>query len=89
MDSRTEGDEESLRHVLLLTSVKLCTFAATMNGEFLPMQLMYEGKTDHCHPKFKFPASLDVFHTLNHWSNGSTCVRFVNNVIIPYVKQKW
>ena len=64
------------------------TFAATMNGEFLPMQLFCEGKTDICHPKFKFPVSFDVFHTPNHWSNGSTCVRFVNNVIIPYVKQK-
>ena len=45
------------------------TFAATLSGEFLPMQILYTGKTERCHPKHQFPASFDVYHTTNHWSN--------------------
>ena len=35
------------------------TFADTLSGAFLPMQLLYQGKTDRCHAKFAFP---DGFH---------------------------
>ena len=30
-------------------------FCGIMLGEFLPVQLIYQGKTDCCHPKFSFP----------------------------------
>ena len=30
-------------------------FCGTMLGEFLPVQLIYQGKTDRCHPKVSFP----------------------------------
>ena len=43
------------------------TFAATMSGLFLPMQLLYGGKTNQCHPKYAFPASFHVYHTPNYW----------------------
>ena len=26
----------------------------------------------------------DIWHTLNHWANAQTSVRFVENVIVPY-----
>ena len=29
------------------------TFAVAMSGDFLPMQLLYEGKTERSHLKFK------------------------------------
>lgn len=64
------------------------TFAATMSGLFLPMQLLYSGKTNRCHPKYTFPPSFDVYHTPNHWSNTETCLRFVSNIIVPYVIEK-
>jgi len=53
------------------------TFAATMSGEFLPVQLIYGDKTDWCHPKHKFPDPFDVCHTPSHWSNEEYCLRFI------------
>ena len=64
------------------------TFAATLKGTFLPMQILYQGKTDRCHPKFKFPDGFDILcHTPNHWQNEQTCIRFCENIIFPYVKK--
>ena len=50
----------------------MATFAATMIGLFLLMQLQYGEKTNRCHPKCTFLASCDVYHTPNHWSNTET-----------------
>ena len=61
------------------------TFAATLSGEFLPMQLIYGGKTNRCHPKYKFPEGFDVCHTPNHWANEECALSLLNNIIIPYV----
>ena len=46
------------------------TFTITMSGQFLPMQLIYQGTTDHCLPKgVEFPDDWNVMYTTNHWSN--------------------
>ena len=37
------------------------TFAASLDGNFLPMQILYQGKTDRSHPKYKFPDGFDIF----------------------------
>ena len=63
------------------------TFVATLSGEFLPIQILYAGKTDRCLPKHQFPASFDVYHTANHWSNEETVIRFVRKIIIPYIEE--
>jgi len=31
-------------------------FCGTLSGDFLPLQLIYKGKTACCHPRFKFPS---------------------------------
>lgn len=31
-------------------------FCCTIQGDFLPVQLIYKGTTRRCHPKHKFPA---------------------------------
>ena len=84
-------EQRGAKRVEISASADKCqitaTFAATMSG-VLPMQLLYEGKRDRCHPKFNFPESFDVFHTPNHWPNTKTCVRYVNNIIIPYVQHR-
>ena len=41
-------------------------FCGTMLGEFLPVQLIYQGKTDSCHPKFSFPPDWHITHSPNH-----------------------
>ena len=33
------------------------TFVVNLSREFLPIQLIYTGKTDLCHPKVEFPKS--------------------------------
>ena len=60
-----------------------------MTGDFLPMQLIYEGKTPRCLPKdVEFPKEFDVTFTLNHWSNEKKSKRLLDNVIFPYLKKK-
>ena len=34
----------------------------TILGEFLPVQLIYQGKSNHCHPKFSFPPDWHITH---------------------------
>lgn len=63
------------------------TFSVTASGKFLPIQLIYQGKTDRCHPKFRFPKEFQVTHTENHWSNETKAIELVNRILIPYVKQ--
>ena len=36
------------------------TFTVCMTGKFLPIQLIYEGKTPRCLPRFDFPADFNV-----------------------------
>ena len=33
----------------------IAVFGATITGEFLTIQLVYQGKSTQCHPKVKFP----------------------------------
>lgn len=62
------------------------TLAASMSGELLPIQLLYQGKTDRCHPKFSFPTEFDVWHTPNHWANEDTTIQLIKRIILPYIK---
>ena len=41
------------------------TFSVSMSGDFLPMQLIYQGKTDRCFPKYEFPYEFHITHTEN------------------------
>ena len=57
----------------------------SLTGDYLPPQLIYKGKTSHCHPNFKFPADWHVTHSPKHWSTEDTMVQYVKEIIIPYV----
>ena len=59
-----------------------------MSGEFLPIQLIYKGKTERCDPKFNFPASFNVTQSPNHWSNEDKAKEILHKVIIPYERNK-
>ena len=41
------------------------TFAASLTGTFLPVQLVYQGKTSKCHPSIDFPDNWHVTHSPN------------------------
>ena len=62
--------------------------AATMTGEYLPIQLIYKATTDRCHPKANFPSDWDIFHSLNHWLNENTMKRYFERVLLPYAEKK-
>ncbi len=56
-------------------------FAGTMAGEFLPPQLIYQGKTAKCLPLVEFPSDWHITYTENHWSNEKTMFDYVNKVL--------
>ena len=48
------------------------TLCGTSTGVFLPPQIIYQGKTNRCHPTIKFPADWCITHSPNHWANEHT-----------------
>ena len=63
------------------------TFAGTLTGNFLPIQLVYEGKTTRCHPSIIFPKGWHITHIDNHWCNEDTMIDYVKLVIVPYMAE--
>jgi len=62
------------------------TFAITLSGDFLPMQLIYGGKTKQSLPRFKFPDSFSLSVNEKHYSNTKESLKFFNEIIIPYIE---
>ncbi len=54
-----------------------------MSGNFLPMQLVYQGKTPKCHPAYNFPTDWHITHSPNHWSNKHTMKDYLVKVLVP------
>ena len=65
----------------LITAV----FCGSLVGDFLPIQLIYKGKTARCHPRFEFPPEWDITHSIKHWSNETTMIQYIEQIIVPYV----
>ena len=66
--------------------------AITVAGEYLPPQLLYQGKTSKYHPQVSFPTGWDVWHSENHWSNEITMRRYIDNIIVHFVikrRKEW
>ena len=49
-------------------------FAFSCTGEFLPIQLIYAGKTERRLPKYSFTPFFSVTVTENHWSKTEKSV---------------
>eukprot|EP00794_Sanderia_malayensis_P006691 gene6691-7447_t len=64
------------------------TFAITLRGDFLPMQLIYGGKTNQSLPRYKFPQSFCLSVNPKHYSNTEESLKFINKVLVPYIKQE-
>jgi len=64
------------------------TFAITMSGSFLPIQLIYQGKTARSQPNYSFPSEFHVTQTPNHWADENTSIDMIEQILIPYVKRK-
>ena len=63
------------------------TFAITLSGAFLRMQLIYQGTTQRYHPKFSFPGGFNVTHISNHSSNEEKAKEILLKIIIPSVQK--
>ena len=63
-------------------------FAATAVGDFLPVQLIYQGKTSASLPAFTFPDDWSVMYTPNRWANEQTTKAYIEEIILPYVNEK-
>ena len=62
--------------------------AASLKGDILPLQIIYQGKTPRCLPSVKFPSNWHITFSENHWSNEDTMYDYIMKIIIPYIQQK-
>ena len=64
------------------------TFAISLAGSFLPIQLIYAGKTTQSIPKFKFPAGFSLSANPKHFSNTQESLKYLKEIIIPYMQNQ-
>ena len=64
------------------------TFVITLAGDFLPMQLIYGGKTTQSLPRFKFPESFSLSVNSKHFSNMEESIKIINEIVLPYVDKQ-
>ena len=67
----------------LITAV----FCGSLVGDFLLVQVIYKGKTPHCHPRYEFPSEWSITHSAKHRSNEATMIEYVQAIILPYVER--
>ena len=63
-------------------------FGGTLVGDFLPPQLIYQGKTTKYLPSVDSPQDWHVTYTENHWANEATMVDYLEKIIFPIYREK-
>ena len=61
-------------------------FCGSLVGDFLPIQIVYAGKTPRCHPHYNFLSGWHITHSPNHWSNEQTMLQYISHVIVPHAQ---
>lgn len=59
--------------------------------DVLKTQLIFAGTTDECHPGGRNavpPEVLVYHHTMSHWQNDASYLKYVREIIVPYKKDK-
>ncbi len=65
------------------------TFVVILAGDFLPMQIIYAGKTKQSQPRgFVFPKGFSITQNPQHWSNETETLKLIDEVIHPYAVNK-
>ena len=59
-----------------------------MDGQFLPMQIIYGGKTSKSIPRVSFPDGFLVSANPKHYSNEEELLKMMEHIIIPYVQKQ-
>ena len=52
-------------------------FCGNILCAFLPIQIIYQGKTNICHLHFEFPSQWDVTYSPKYWSTEETMLQYV------------
>jgi len=64
-------------------------FAGSMAGDFLPIQLVYKGKTPHCLPHVEsVPEGWHLTYSPSHWSTEQTMRDNIQKIIVLYVDKR-
>lgn len=64
------------------------TFVIDLAGNFLPMQLIYGGKTDRSIPKISFPNGFSLSANPKHYSNTEESIKIIEEIVSPRVKSQ-
>ena len=65
--------------------------ASSLDGDLLPLQLIFQGKTVACHPAASDAsqaAYVHITHSENHWSNQETMRQYITEVLMPYADRR-
>ena len=66
----------------------IAVFAASLAGDFLPIQLICKGMTARCLPAVTFPQGWHATFSPNHWANESTMVDYIDMILVSYIERK-
>ena len=62
------------------------TFSVTLSGLFLPIQVIYGGKTTASQPRgFTFPKEFCISQNPKHWSNEAETFKLIDLILNPYI----
>jgi hypothetical protein len=64
--------------------------AASLRGDLLPLQLIFDGKTQRSLPvasAASIAARIDITNSDNHWSSQETMQRYIEKVIVPHTER--
>ena len=70
------------------SAVSKKTFAITLSGNFLPIQLIYDGKTAKSIPAVAFPPEFVLSANEKHYSNEKESLNMLEKIIIPFVEKE-
>ena len=63
-------------------TIAICAIAS---GIFLPFQVIYQGRTPACLPRFVFPDNWNVTFTEDHWSNEEKTLEYIHKIICDWL----
>ena len=64
------------------------TFSTTLDNKFLPIQLVYKGKTNQSLPKVDFPDGFSLGANKTHYSNEEEALKFIDEIMLPHVQKE-
>ena len=65
------------------------TFSITFNNKFLPVQLIFKGKTNQSLQKVDFADDVLLSASKTYYNNEEEVLKFIDEIILPHVQKKW